>query len=245
MGDKRRERFQLEMLRRALPNVPCTDPTEHEAPDFLFDTPEGNLGIEFTEFHLPPEPGKRPYQEQQALKHRAVASAAQIHDRCGGPPLYVGVYFNDQHPLDKSRIVDLGHEIANSVLHSRLPTGMTEHMAVPWGERPKEVLAIHISRMPADDHLWYADAGGWVVPLTPDHIHAELRRKAPKLAVARTRCDRLWLVIVNESLDRAAAAESSAEMLAHVYEADCDRLIWLVAPIAKATELQLRARTTV
>jgi hypothetical protein len=91
-----------------------------------------------------------------------------------------------------------------------------------------------------NDRLWYADAGGWVVPLTPNHIDEELRRKAPRLAVARTRCDRLWLVVVNESLDRAAAAESSPEMLSHVYDADCDSLIWLVAPMARATELRLR-----
>jgi len=241
MGDKRRERFQLEMLRRAMPEVPRTDPTEAEPPDFLFATAESTLGIEFTEFHLPPEPGKRPYQEQQALKKRVVDQAAAIHARCGGPDLYVGVHFNDQHPLDKRRIVDLAHEIANSVLHSRLPTSITEHVAVPWRERPKEVAAIQVSRM-KDDSLWYADAGGWVVPLTPNHVDEELRRKAPRLAVARTRCDRLWLVIVNESLDRAAAAESSPEMLSHVYDADCDRLLWLVASIARATELRLRAR---
>lgn len=242
MPDKRRERFHLDLLRRALSDVPRIDPTEPEPPDFLFDTPEGKVGIEFTEFHLPPEPGKRPYQEQQSLKKRIVAQAEKLHEQCGGPALYVGVYFNSRYALDKKDTDRLAHEIANSVLLSRPPTSVSDHVHVPLGDRPEEVYGILISpSVDGTDKLWHPDAGGWVAAITPDHVIAELERKARRLSVARTRCDKLWLVIVNESLDRAAAAEASAEMLSHVYTADCDRLIWFVASLAHATELRLGA----
>src|SRR4051812_35325274 len=115
MPDKERERFYLEMLRRAIPEIPAVVPTEPEPPDFLFETGRGTLGIEFTAFHLPPAPGERPHQERQALKERIVELAERLHDERASPALYVAVHFNHHVALDKKDTVRLAHEIANSV----------------------------------------------------------------------------------------------------------------------------------
>ena len=72
MPDKNRERYYLEALRAALPEVPAGEPLEGEPPDFILQGDDGTLGIEITAFHLPTPDGQRPYQERQSLKDRIV-----------------------------------------------------------------------------------------------------------------------------------------------------------------------------
>jgi hypothetical protein len=239
MPDKERERFYLEMLRRAIPEVPGVDPTEPEPPDFLFATAQGTLGIEFTTFHLPPGPRERPHQEQQALKERIVELAEQLHEERGGPALYVDVHFNDDFTLDKKHTARLAGEIANSVFVSPIPTSMSEPVQVPWTERPDETWGIRIYRSVDDDRLWTADAGGWVATITSDHLNGVLRAKGRTVSLARSRCNKLWLVVVNDAFSRAAPVRASIETLAHVYATAFDRVIWFLPHEPQAIDLQL------
>src|SRR5260221_4906178 len=94
MPDKAQERFYLSALREALPDFPPFEPVPSETPDFVVPVPGKTLGIEFTLFHFPTPEGEQPHQEWQALKDRIVARAADLHDRAGGPALYVSVYFS-------------------------------------------------------------------------------------------------------------------------------------------------------
>ena len=91
MPDKALENYYLQALREALPEVPQGEPACPEPPDFVIPSPKGRLGIEFTEVHLPPQPGSRPHQERHALKERIVALAERTHHELGGPALYVGI----------------------------------------------------------------------------------------------------------------------------------------------------------
>ena len=54
MPDKRLERWYLEALRRARPELPSGPPEEPEPPDFVLTEGTRRLGIELTTFHLPP-----------------------------------------------------------------------------------------------------------------------------------------------------------------------------------------------
>ncbi len=242
MPDKRRERFYLNMLRRAVPEIPSLEPTEPEPPDFLFATTQGRLGIEFTTFHLPPTPGARPHQERQALKERIVESAERLHHAAGGPALYVGVYFNDHVALDKKDTTRLAREIADSVLRAPTPASIREPGHLPWGKRPKETWGIRIHpSIDGEDKLWSADAGGWVATITTDHVSGVLEAKGRTASLARSRCDTLWLVIVNDAFSRAAPAEASPETLSQTYAAPFDRVIWFLPHGPHAIDLQLRA----
>src|SRR6266576_6944820 len=101
MPDKNRERYYLEALRTAFPDLPTGEPLEAEPPDFILQDSGGTLGIEINAFHLPTPQGKRPYQERQSLKDQIVQLAERIHHGAGGPALYVMVLFNDHVELDK------------------------------------------------------------------------------------------------------------------------------------------------
>jgi hypothetical protein len=160
MPDKLRERFYLDLLRRALPEIPADVPEEPEPPDFLFRTGNGSLGIEFTLFHLSPAPGQRPHQERQSLKDRIVSLAQRLHQEAGGPALYVGVYFNENYAIDKKDTARLAREIAGSVLRAPTPPSIQEPVDIPWGQRPEETIRIHLMEsVDGKDKLWHADAG--------------------------------------------------------------------------------------
>ena len=229
MPDKKRERYYLEALRTAFPDLPAGEPLEAEPPDFILQGSGGTLGIEITAFHLPTPQGKRPYQERQSLKDQVVQLAERIHHDAGGPALYVMVHFNDHLELDKRDIQPLANAIATSVLNAPVPQSLNETVEIPWGKRPEATWGILINpSVDGEDKLWHPDAGGWVASISPEQIADVVRSKARTAQMARTRCDKLWLVIVNESFGRAAPAEISERAAAAGYDGPFDRLIWLV-----------------
>src|SRR5207237_1077268 len=101
MPNKRRERFYMEALRRALPDALTGSPVEPEPPDFVFVNDGHRLGIELTTFHLPPQPSEPPHQEWQSLKNQIVVQAERLHSEAGGLPLYVGIIFHERQRLRK------------------------------------------------------------------------------------------------------------------------------------------------
>lgn len=239
--DKLRERYYFEALRTALPEIPPGEPLEPEPPDFLLRTEHERLGIELTSFHLPPPPGERPHQERQSLKDRIVAIAERLHHETGGPALYVSVFFNAHTTLDKRDIQALARGIADSVLRAPKPESMDKAVELPWGRRPEATSGILI--FPSEggkDKLWHADAGGYVAAISADQIARVVQAKARRAPLARTRCDKLWLVVVNDAFSRAAPAEISAEARRATYEGPFDRLIWLLpSQPARAIDLRL------
>jgi hypothetical protein len=240
MPDKPLEHYYLQALRTALPEVPPGEPVCPEPPDFVIPSHKGRLGIEFTEVHLPPQPGARPHQERQALKDRIVALAERTHNDLGGPALYVGIYFNEHVPLSKADIRPLARAIADSVLAAPMPRSISEPVELPWGMRPEATWGVEIHpSIDGKDKLSHADAGGWVADITTEHVGAVLQRKARTVSLARARCDELWLVLVNNPFSRAAPAEITTEALSASYEAAFDRLIWLLPHVPRAHTLEI------
>jgi hypothetical protein len=239
--DKPRERFYLEVLRKALPGIPSGDPDEPEPPDFILTKADGKrLGIEITSFYLPPPPGEQPHQERQRLKERIVELAERIHQEAGGPALYVSVFFDLHRRFAKQDVQPLARAIAASVLSEPSPHSVYKSAEIPRGRRPEATWGIYIRRsIDGTDKLWHADMGGWVAEISAQHVADTLRAKGPMAAQARLRCDQLWLVIVSDAFSGAAPAEITAAAVEAVYDGPFDRLIWLRPDIPRATELRL------
>ena len=230
MPDKERERFYLAALRNAFPTFPSGNVLSAETPDFLVVSAMSTIGLEFTEFHLPPPAGEQPHQETQALKERIVARAAELHEQADGAALYVSVFFQPRTTLNKHTVEGMARKVANAV--SATPIDSTDPLCdvtVSWRALPPGISNISI-RLSIDgiDRLWHADAGGWVAPISPDHIRAVVARKTRMAAAARRRCDELWLVIVNDVFSRAAQASLSDETVDALFEHPFDRLLWLI-----------------
>ncbi len=246
MPDKVRERYYLDAVLRALADTPSSEAFhDSETPDFLADTATGRLGIEITAFHLPPATGNRPHQEQQSLKDRIVERAKELHQAAGGSAFYVSVHFNPNLPLSRKKVGPLAEAIASCVQASDVPCTVNEPaVTVPWGKRPRETVAIHIQRsVDGKDLLWHADGGGWVMPVSSEHIEEVIGKKTKSLIKARRDCDELWLVIVNDNFSIAAQAEITEEACSATYKCPCDRLIWLLPNGPQAIDLKLERNT--
>ena len=243
MPDKTRERFYLEALKRAVKDMPSGEPLEPEPPDFVFVQDDHRLGVELTTFHLPPPPGKQPHQEWQSLKNQIVAGAERLHAEAGGPPLYVGVIFQERERLRKKDVRPMAQELAEVILTAEVPQHISEPCVVlRFGEKPKWSGGIQIhGSVNGVDRLWHADAGGWVGQITSEQVANVVQAKAAHAQLARQECNELWLVIVNDNFSQAAQAEISEDAMRAEYEGPFERLIWLLPHVPRAIELRLAA----
>jgi hypothetical protein len=241
MPNKARERFHLEALQRALCNVPSGTPLEPEPPDFVFVNDKHRLGIELTTFHLPPRDGEPPHQEWQSLKDQIVGRAERLYAEAGGSALYVGVFFHQRQRLHKKDVQLFARELADVLLTCAVPQRLDDPaITIPWERRPTWAVDIQVhGSVNGVDKLWHADAGGWVAGITSEHVSQVVRAKASRAPLARTQCEELWLVLVNDNFSRAAQAEISTEALMASYEGPFHRLIWLLPHVPRAIDLQV------
>lgn len=239
MADKSRERLYLALLRDALTDFPSGEIISCETPDFLVRSADKIVGVEFTSFHLPPSDGEKPHQEVQALKDRIVSRAEILHDAAGGLALYVSVFFHSRAMLKKSSVEQLATSVADSVARvCRYTLPRASDVRVDWSDLPEQVVDIVVRRsINGSDRLWHADAGGWVTPIVPDHIKEVLRAKMKMQATARTRCDELWLVVVNDLFSRAAQAELTPSTVDASFDHPFDRLLWLIPHVPRVIAL--------
>ena len=154
------------------------------------------------------------------------------------------VFFHEHQRLRKKDIQPFARELADALLAYPVPQHFNEPaIMIPWGRRPEWSAGIQVhGSINGVDKLWDADAGGWVAEITSEHISEVVRGKASREPLARTQCDELWLVIVNDNFSQAAQAEISTEALSASYEGPFDRLVWLLPHVPRAIDLQLAQR---
>lgn len=241
MPDKERERHYLAQLRKCV-ELPSGEPSEAEPPDFILGSAPSRVGIEFTEYHHPPEPGQRPFQEIQSLKDRIVEVASAIHDRSGGQPLYVYVQFGHAGSLTKDCVRPYAESIATALRSFKLPISLSDpQVRIPSRLLPPEIVAVCVNgSVHGADKLWKANSSGWQAQISPEHVQSVLTRKATIVTRARQRCDALWLVIVHNFV-RGAPSELAAAALDAPLEHPFDRALWLDPHLPHAYEIRARA----
>ena len=193
-----------------------------------------------TAFYYPPASGDRTHQEVQALKDRVVEIAERLHSSSGGPPLYLDAIFNESRVLTKRNVPQVARALAHAVLAEAVPRSAREpSVTIRRAALPDQVPDVRVhGSVDGNDKLWQADAGGWVQKIHSHHIQAVMTGKARSGALARPRCDRLWLVIVHDFLNRAAAADITHEAMESFYDHAFDRVLWLDLHLPRATDLR-------
>ncbi len=238
MPDKKRERYYLQKLKQCI-ELPDSQ-EETEQPDFLLGYHPNRIGIELTEYHHPPPPGKRVYQEVQSLKNRVVEIAEQMHTEAGGPALYLSVIFGPHGCLSKKTVRPIAKALAEAVLSEPAPKSPYDpSVKIERDRLPREIAHVHLSgSVNGQDKLWQADAGGWVMTVGSIDLQREVDKKQHMSGIARAKCDALWLVIVHNLL-RGAPCELSAEAKSAIYRHAFDRVLWLDPHLPRVTELHI------
>lgn len=238
MPNKHRERFYLERLRSCSIGLPPGEAHDSESPDFVI-LANGTLGVEFTEFHFPAGRGERPYQEIQSLQEEVVDIAEHAHASDGGPALYVDVIFGRHGRLAKRTVHQIAEALAGVLVSFSVPRSIRDgSVDIPRTLLPPEIAHVRVlGSVDGVDRLWLCGYGSWVAPVTVSHVQKEINRKRHKEPLARRKCDRLWLVIVQDIGTEAHACELSDAAQVGPYEHPFDRLLWLEPHASSAVDL--------
>ena len=150
MPDKKTEAFYIRRLVELGVELPNDDIQPSESPDFLIPGPEGILGIEVREVFQPQRSSDgTSKQAQEALRERVLKNAKEIHDRSGGRPVHVAVFFFECL-FNKGRVEPLAHEIAELVGEARVAPGKRREWEAGEPDAaslPREILRIRVNHI--------------------------------------------------------------------------------------------------
>lgn len=240
VADKDLERYHLQQLFRALGLPGVEDARAGEAPDFVLMVSGRRVGVELTAFHMPATAGQRGAKEIDGLRDLSVDCARRRFRERGGPALYVHIDFDHDGHINKRAALQRGEELAALLLESPLPRSITEGAWAPPDHLlpPTVVRCRVLASVDGSDELWDGGGGGWVAPIHPPLVQAVLDAKDSGISRYRTRCDSVWLVIVNDPFRGGQPVELSEGALAHAYSYRFDRALWLEAVAPHAHDLR-------
>jgi hypothetical protein len=197
--------------------------------------------VEFTEFYLPAGASERPYQEVQSLQEQVVDVAEAAHASAGGPALYVHVIFGRHGRLTKGTVRQIGEALAGVLLSFPVSPSIRDGgVDLPRALLPAEIARVRVQgSVDGVDRFWQCGSGSWVAPVTVSHIQNEIDRKQQKEPLARKKCDRLWLVVVQDIATEAHTCELSDAGRLGTYPHPFDRLLWLEPHTPSAVDLGL------
>ena len=236
-----REQLFFERFCALRPELAPKDPVHSDAPDFLFSLHGETIGFEITSFSPALPDGVPPYEDQKSLHARVMETARARYEAHDGPPLHVQALFLHHSPLSKRRVSALADDLVAFLLaradavpaFAGLPIDI--HEAHPHLE---EIGHLSAMRVPAPDYgVWYAGLGGWVRYADQADFERVLAAKTPRLASYRTRCDRVWLLIVFEVLGGDTHTEGPRLPLTFTVMTDFDRVFTLDNSVTRCVEI--------
>lgn len=241
MPDRQLEAFHLERFLTAM-DIPSEEAREHsEAPDFLLALDGRTIGIEHTQFFLPPDPGGIAQQQLEALQDLAVEQARRTFRKAGGPALYVYPLFNDRRALrSKKQAYALGERIAALVARNGWPRNREARTFETWREIPELHGYTVMASVDGVDELWSGGSGGLVATVEPHHVQSCLHSKAERYVHYVGQAEEVWLLIVNDMFRGGAPCEFGEEAAAAQYVFPFDRAFWLEIGSNHVTELVRR-----
>jgi hypothetical protein len=234
------ERWHLEQLLRALEIVPDEPPEKTERPDFLLSVDGRQIGVEHTEFFLPPQPGTPPPQRIHSLQRLAVEEARRRFRDRGGPALYVHPTFNSSRgPFKTADAYELSGRFAELVWDNGWPGAVSEgaRRFEVWREIPEIHSYSVIASVDGVDELWRGGGGGWVAMLDPAQIEVCLTSKSKAHAAYSQRAPELWLLVANDITRGGQPCELGPSAQSQIYGSPFNRVFWLEAFTGQVTEL--------
>jgi hypothetical protein len=112
---KERERYYLQRARTVYSGFPNAEPVDCEAPDFLFETENAVIGVEFTDFIRGLATPSVTMRTVESLRMRVAERAQRRFEARTGIPVWVALHWNDQVCISKSDVERLSTELANFV----------------------------------------------------------------------------------------------------------------------------------
>jgi hypothetical protein len=242
---KQLERSYLDKLQVALTDFPAGEIRPSEAPDFIIDANDGTLGIEVTGIYHTQTPGQQPLQAIERLREYVVTRAQAIHESRGGPPLYVNAYFSPNARFSKGGVEACAQQLAALVESIDIRANAYEFDGHRSSRRrslalPPELSDIRIYQIPGQvERFWSAPGGGFVPECAPNDLQTVLDTKEQLFDTYRSKCERVWLLVVINGFALSASLELPEHTLAAQYPSRFDRVFILENHRNRVWELSL------
>lgn len=206
-----------------------------ESPDFTFPLDGRPIGIEVVEFFHPTDhlgnPEERVPHWFQNLRHEAVEEARRKFRDNGGPPLSVTVMFNEypypQGPRNKAGAADFAERFERVVMNNGWSNDRLVHLRFYFPPDVPEVSLYFVSPVIDDKNEHWACGGpanGAFV--APEQVQTALDKKAGKHEHYATKCDAVWLLIVNGGAIRTIPCELGDDAREASYSFPFERAFW-------------------
>ena len=235
MSKKEREAWYVEQLRELWSDFPAGPRTSSENPDCLVRGTEHTVGIEVTEFTLPPDDGRQPTRETLSVRARIVRTALDKYRADGGPVLIVDIEFDPDVRLTKSDVVRVADAIAERLLaHTFAKDESPGWYQAVSGDMPHGVLGLTGGRYQSAES-WDGDSIGVARECSVDSVQQVIDRKAARYQAYRSRCDAVVLLIVFSAVHDPQTAIPRS-VLENAYVSPFD---WTIALLADEPEAVL------
>lgn len=240
-AQKERERAYLRFLQRLRADVPSGVPQEPEPPDFTFGVGASLLGIEVTEYHNPQRVGRRPLQEQDSLRRRAIEIASETFRASDSRTLEVSVLFRPASEFSKADVSRIASALSAVVVATRTEQWAQVRLDSWPAKLPDPISTVFITEVPRDaPGRWKHVFASSVHSVTSEDIYREIRRKEAGIDGYPPGIAESWLLIVQDYQSRAHAADLAAEATGHVYETAFARVLFLNIFQNRVVELPVR-----
>jgi hypothetical protein len=243
------ERYHLDRFRQAYPDFPQGSIEESESPDFLVRTSEQTVGIEIVEYvRGQGVPGGSPQFKHETLGSRIGQRAATEFAAQSSLPVQVWFWLNHAAHLDKASAAALATGLADAVARS-IPTATSGMTILEADDLQGTVLEgvmrrVRILRWPgADSSCWMYSGLVDYTGIAPEELQECIDRKDAKVDDYRSRCDRLWLLIV--AAGRFSLAKTGSPILEvheHTFRSRFVKVIFFDSESGKAFTLCVTAR---
>ncbi len=204
----------------AAESLPWAPPIKDETPDFFCFHGNRKFGVEITEFHIvSPAP--------RTNRSKVIDEAQKLYISWGGTPIDVTVFFHDSAVFRPHEVLGQAEQLATFLLEEAPNAGYVRENYLT--NTPDSVSAVSIRRTKYSTTCWYSGSElGFCVDAVESDIQKRLDAKRKSLAVARQRCDELWLVIVCDLYGKIGkVAELTDTAINASYTFDVDRVLWL------------------
>lgn len=209
---KNRERLYLERARLVFDGFPSGPPQDGEAPDFLWETPSGWLGVEVVDYIRGLSSASVTMRTRDNLHSQVSDHARSKFEGEYGIPLMVHLHWNNSFKLNRRQTNALGADLA-AVVAENIPGTLYRNIVVDYQTSSGHIFdAIHrvsITRLrDGAAGLWAAIEAGFIGGAATD-IQALVEQKDAKVEQYLRRCSEVWLLIVADGRHISSSLEIS------------------------------------
>lgn len=216
---KEEELFFLDIFKKHYHNFPSGNLIPSEQPDFLIESKNYFIGIEWTRFHHQPEPGNYSQKQKEKLYEKINNQIKRKYEKKNNEKVMVTIHYYENIRVKDNEIEDIAIQISN-LIKLNMPLDY-QSIRIDYDHKeslPKEIYSINITKIPDKYKNHFGTPSAVVIPdLSIHHVQQTIDSKNLLFPKYNKRCTEIWLVIFIHTFDLSSIAEVTNEVKDKIY----------------------------